>query len=143
MKLMKIYTQICEVARSSKSLESVVRRFNKKMKQDDLKWLKIDQQDDLTGVNSSVAMRFLSFLATDFLRVVPGETNFDNLSKHPTNHFQLTMYLPDGNIIKATFIYVNDKHEIVLDRCRIWLLDNDFNDIETIYPPDDSGDVDV
>jgi hypothetical protein len=119
----------------AKSLSSFTTAFNKKIKKEELKDLISDTHGDLALINASIATRYLYALAYDYLGLGSPDVEFENRSKKPENHFQLTSRLDDNNILWATFIYVDNKHQVILDRCNIEILDDDYETIEILHKP--------
>jgi hypothetical protein len=104
-----------------------VTAFNKWVK-GEVKRIKEEYGNDLLKINSSVAFRFMEKIS-DALGAGASEIDWANESKKAANHFQLTMETGDV-VIWATFVYVDDKHNVVAERCNIELLTS--NDYETI-----------
>lgn len=117
---------------SKKSLELFTKNFNKKIRKEELDSLKSDTHNDLRMINESIAFRYLSSLAYDFLGAIPSEVELRNTSKKPENHFQLEAHLSNGNILYALFLYVDNNHEVILNRSNIELLNNDYETIEVL-----------
>jgi hypothetical protein len=108
--------------------------FNKKMKSSgELRSLKSEYGPDRTlgDINSSIAMRYMSYLASK-LKDAPMGSDWKNQSKNPQNHFQIETYLESGNILWATFVYIDDEHQVIKSKSNIELLDSDYNTIKII-----------
>lgn len=118
-----------------KSLLNFTNTFNKKIKREELKDLISDTHGDLALINASIATRYLYALADDYLGIGSYDVEFENRSKKPENHFQLTSRLNDNNILWATFIYVDNKHQVILDRCNIEILNDDYETVEVLHKP--------
>lgn len=104
------------------NLSSFTKSFNNKMKRDGIiKMLKIDYDNELSKINSSIASRFLNALSG---KIGNGyeEVEFRNESKKPDNHFQMNLYGIVG-LHTSIFIYVDDKHNVVSEKTKIEILD--------------------
>lgn len=115
-----------------KLLSNFTKNFNQRIKNEELEILKLDTQNDLKSINELIGYRYMSSLASDYLGLMPSETEFRNKSKDPENHFQLETYLSNGTILWATFIYIDNNHQVILERCNIEILDSDYNTIEKL-----------
>ena len=102
-----------------------VKEFNLKMSQGGLKELMYDYTENIQ-LNGAIAGRFLSYIA-EKLGCQPNDIEHKNRSKESDTHFQMVMYLDNGNELWATFIVVNDKHQIIANATDIQLLDSELN----------------
>lgn len=110
--------------------ENIVKAFNKENKEE-LRIIIEDTHNDIRLINRAVAGRFLNFLAGK-MGEVPYQHEFLNDAKDPINHWQVYLYLESGHIIWACFVYVNDKHQVVEERCTIELLDENYDTVRVV-----------
>lgn len=90
------------------------------------------EYDNTNDINEFISRKFISDMAIAFFGLDVYETNLRNKVNKPINNFQLESYLSDGTIIYASFIHVNNNHEIELDKCDINLMTNDYDIIKKI-----------
>jgi flagellar biosynthesis/type III secretory pathway protein FliH len=106
-----------------------VNSFNKSIKRQ-LKIIKVEYENDKAKINEYVAFLFFRKII-DALRANQPEIQLRNSEKNPTNHFQFSEEI--GNItLWASFVHINDKHEVDKNRCRIEILNSDYETIKTI-----------
>lgn len=98
-------------------------------------------------VNENIAYKYMQYVATK-LGMKFGEIEFENKSKEPTNHFQLVCSVWDDKndyILWATFVYVNDNHQVDESQTNMQLLNLNYEHVKTIHeePPyfEQGGDI--
>jgi hypothetical protein len=97
-------------------------------------WKK-EYDNDLSKINQLVAYQLLFRIAQDLTNSV-SPIDFENESKSPTNHFQLSMYLYDIILHTFPFIYVDNNHKIIAKRTKIEVSDDDYNSIKELKEDD-------
>lgn len=93
-------------------------------------WKK-EYNNDIKKINFLVAQELLFKISQDLFGGV-NQVSFNNESKEPTNHFQLTMDLGDYMLCTSPFIYVDNNHKIIAKKTNIEILNNDYETIKTL-----------
>jgi len=114
-----------------KKLVTLTNSFNREMRKE-LPYIIEDAKGDIVQINCNIAIRYLTMVVHKYLKMNPNETEWANESKKPKNLFQLRMEINDDFHIWATFVYVDDKHKVVLERCHIELLDSDYETVRIL-----------
>lgn len=107
--------------------------FNRKIKKERLKDWKSDYDNDPKEINEMVARWFMYMIAKDLFKGVE-EIDFENESKKPEDYFQMRMYIGPFVIDTSPFIYVDNKHRVVLAKTEIEILDDNYDTIAKITP---------
>lgn len=118
---------------SKLNFTAFVNSFNRHMKSSgELKDLIVDYNGDLMSINLSVASRFLTALAVK-VGLGAGDVDHENSSKQSANYFQLRMYSELS--LRASFVYVDDKHRVVPERTSVEIEDLRSGDryLETLF----------
>lgn len=114
--------------------QEFVAKFNhSKRKRERVKDAMSDYDNDITEVNFAVAAEFFYAIAKKLNRY-PTEIDFQNASKKPANHFQISMYLGDV-ILWAIFVYVDDSHNVILEQSTVELLNGDYETVKVLHRP--------
>lgn len=88
-------------------------------------------ENDLSKINADVAISYMQYLAKS-IGEQPYQWDWENESKHPTDYFQVEMQLESGNVLRALFVYVDNKHKVVKSKSNVKLYDNDYNEIKVL-----------
>ena len=115
---------------------SGIESFNKMMKKNWIPQFKIEYNNDVSEINEMVARHYLYSIAEKYYGGV-NEIEFANQSKNPKNHFQMNMYLGEKILSTNPFIYVDDKHNVILKKTKVEVLNDNY---DTIIPNIKLGD---